>query len=362
MHWEDPRGFAAASSPFGVTPTRRGLLRLTAGGLVGGAVAWTLAACAKDSGGSGGGSGTTKTVAFLYDDFGNPRYQKGDVPGFTDAAKDLGFETVIQGVSNDESAQASQVTQVLTRGIDCLVLAATNNDTAPRLVKEAQSSNVPVISYNTLILNVPLAAYVARDSTQVGVDLATAAVDAVPEGNYILVLGDPSYDVARSKAAGKMQVLKPLIDSGKITIVSKQWNTGWSPDSAQKQVEQALTKADNDVQAVLASNDGMALGALAALKAQGLEKQVFITGEDAEPSFIDQFEDGIQGVSNWTVYDKMGRSAAEAAAAVISGKTITAEGTVDNGDGEVPWFKAATMNVTPDNVQQFLSDYPWWGK
>ena len=358
--WEGPRGFAQNMRR---TPSRRDVMRAGGAVAVGGTLAWILAACGIDTNPAGGAGGDKKqpVIGFLYDDFGNPRYQKGDVPGFEAAAKKLGFTPLSQGVSNDESAQLSQLTQMLTRGVDCIVLAATNNDTAPTLVAQAAASGVPVISYNTLILDAKIEAYVGRDSTDVGVALAEAAVEAAPEGNYVLVLGDPSYDVARDKAAGKMKVLQPLIDSGKITIVSEQWNTGWSPDSAQKQVEQALTKANNDVVAVLASNDGMAVGALAALKAQGLEKKVFVTGEDAEPAFTDQFASGVNGVSNWTVYDKMGAYAAEAAYAVVTGGALTGNGTIDNGAGNIPWYKPATMNVSPENLEQFVADYPWWG-
>jgi D-xylose transport system substrate-binding protein len=360
-YWDEPRGFTLPPGIFEKSLNRGKLVRTAVGTIIGGAFVarsgWPFGT------GTAAAATTSKkpTVAFLYDDFANPRYIKGDVPGFLAEAKKLGLNTIVEGVSNNEIEQENQVTQVLTRGIQCLVLSATNNDTAPRMVKEARASGVPVISYNTLILGVKLSAYIARDSTQVGVELAQAAVKAEPQGNYVVVLGDPSYDVARMKAAGNMKVLTPLVNSGKIKIVSQQWNTGWSAQSAQTQVEQALTKANNNVQVVLSSNDGMALGALAALKAQGLDKKVFITGEDAQSSFVSNFESGVNGVSNWTVYNVMGAYAAKAAYEVVNHLPVKGQGLVGNGGpNRVPWFKPATLNVTPQNVAEFFKKYPWY--
>ena len=80
------------------------------------------------------------------------------------------------------------------------------------------------------------------------------------------------------------------------TIVSETYTDNWDPGLAQTEMEQFLTAANNDVQAVLAENDGMAGGVVAALEAQGLAGQVPVSGQDGDTAALNRVALGTQTV------------------------------------------------------------------
>jgi D-xylose transport system substrate-binding protein len=313
-------------------------------------------------GGAEAASAKGKKVAFLLPSASQKRWQGADGPSFEAEAKKLGMTVIVQNANDDPQQQASQLDNVLTQGIDLLVLASVNIDTAESMVQKAEAANVPVIAYNYAVDNVPLKAIVARDGVQVGRDLATAALAKAPKGNYVLTFGDQGTSIAREKARGMMEVLKPKIDSGDIKIVAERYNKDWSPELAKQQVENALTANNNKVVAVIASNDGMAYGVIESLRAQGLNGKVFVSGEDAEVDALKAIKKGDLTASSWTPFDVLGRTAAQMAATVLSGKQIETKTTLNNKKADIPWVQVKAFNVTRDNLDKFVGDNPWWVK
>jgi D-xylose transport system substrate-binding protein len=325
-----------------------------------------LAACGSDDEGSGGGGGGDsaegKKVAFMLPSYTQKRWKAGDQAYFEEEAKKHGMEVIIQVANDDETLQASQVDNVLTQGIDVLVLTPVNVDTAKAMVQKARAQQVPVVSYNYVVSDADIAAVVARDAVAVGRDLATAALEMSPKGNYVMVEGDQGTSVARDKSKGKMEVLQPKIDAGDIKIVSERFNKDWSPDLAQKQVENALTANDNDVVAVVPSNDGMAYGSIEALRGQKLNGKVYVSGEDAEVDALKAIKSGDMTASSFTPFDQMGTQAAKVAADLAAGKKVSAPKTINNGSKDVPWFLIEAFNVNKENLDQFVEEHPWWVK
>ena len=336
----------------GWSSTRRGFLAAGAG------VAATalLAAC----GGTSSSGQARKKVAFILPSYTQARWQNADQKYFQLEAAKHNLDVVIQVSNDDEVLQANQVDNVLSQNIDVLVLTAVNVDTAKAMVRKAKTAKVPTIAYNYIISDVPLAAVVSRDAKAVGRDLTKAVVTAAPKGNYVLVFGDQGTSVAQLKGAGCLEVIQPLVNSGDIKIVSQQWNRSWAPDLAQKQVENALTANRNNIQAVLPMNDGMAYGAIQALKGQGLGGKVPVTGEDAEVQALKLINEGSMLASSFTPFNEMGIAAAKAAAQVANGQKVTTDKTVNNGSADIPWVQINAFNVTKDNLLKFLNDYPWW--
>ena len=165
---------------------------------------------------------------------------------------------------------------------------------------------------------------------------------------------------SRETRQGFLNVLQPFLDSGDIKLVSDQFNKNWSTDTARAQVENALTRNNNDLAVVLCGNDGTAYGAIQALQAQGLGGKVFVTGVEAEPRAQELIQQGLMALSNFTAFDQMGTAAAQAAHAVGNGQPIEANATVNNGAKVIPWIKILNFNVTKDNLEQSAKDFPWW--
>lgn len=353
----DPTG--AVRRAVGGTSSRRSFLK-RAGTLTAiSAAAPLLAACGSGSGGGGAGTGGKK-VALLLPSSAQKRWKDGDQAFFVAQAKKEGFEVVVQNANDDPTLQASQVDNVLTQGVSLIVLSAVNADTAKGMVQRASAQDVPVIAYNYVIPGVTVSATISRDAVDVGRQMAQAAVEARPKGNYVLAFGDQGTNVAVDKAKGQMAVLKPRIDAGDIKIVSERFNKDWSGDLTQKQTENALTANKNDIVAVIPSADSMSYGAIEALRAQGLDGKVFVCGEDAEVDALRAIKNGTMGATNFTPFDKMGSGAAKLAGQVLRGETIRSDRSITEGGKKHPWIVVDAFNVTTDNLDRFVRDNPWW--
>ena len=299
-------------------------------------------------------------VGLIMPNYDQLRWRSADQAFFEKEAAKLGMEVLAQSSNANEALQASQVENMLTQGIDVLVLTPVNANAANGLVRKAKAVNVPVINYNFLINKAEVVCFLGRDATEMGEKIAKAAVEAHPKGNYIIAAGEESTSVARETRQGFLNILKPFVDRGDIKVVSDQFNKNWSTDSARAQVENALTKNNNDIVVALCGNDGTAYGAIQALQAQGLAGKVFVTGVDAEPRAQELIKQGLMALSNFTAFDQMGVKAAQASFAVGNGKPIEANDKVNNGAIDIPWIKILNFNVTKENLEQSAKDYPWW--
>ena len=299
-------------------------------------------------------------VGLVMPNYDQLRWRNADQAFFEKEAATLGIEVLAQSSEANEGLQASQVENLLTQGIDVLVLTPVNANAAAGLVRKATNAGVPVINYNFLIDKANVVCFLGRDAVEMGEKIAKAAVEAHPKGNYVIAAGEESTSVARETRQGYMNVLKPFLDKGDIKLVSDQFNKNWSTDTARAQVENALTKNNNDIVAVLCGNDGTAYGAIQALQAQGLGGKVWVNGIDAEPRAQELIKQGLMALSNFTAFDQMGAEAAKAAHAVGNGKPIEANAMVNNGAKDIPWIKILNFNVDKNNLEQSAKDYPWW--
>ena len=304
--------------------------------------------------------GKTIRVGFILPDYDQLRWKNADQAGFEFEAKKLGFKYIIQASQDSEAVQTSQVENMLTQGVDVLVLTPVNGGASVALVHKANQANVPVVNYNFLALKSDVACFIGRDAVQMAELIAEEAVKQRPTGNYMLVLGDEGTSVAVEERKGYLNVLAPHVQSGAIKIVSEQFNKGWSTDLARAQVENGLTKVKNDIAAVICANDGTAYGAIQALQSQGLAGKVFVNGVDAEPRAQELIKEGLMTLSNFTDFYQSGIDAAQAAQTLGAGQQIKTDATVNNGVKDVPWIKVINLNVTKENLAKCAEDYPWW--
>ncbi len=212
-------------------------------------------------------------VGFILPNYDQIRWKSGDQPCFESEAQTLGLKTFIVTSQQSETVQASQVENMLTQGVDAIVLRPVNAAASTSLVRNCKQAGVPLIAYDSLPLKADAACFIGRDAIEMGKSIAEVAVRAQPKGNYILALGDEGVNVAREEKRGYHAVLKPYLGSGAIKIVSEQFNMIWSTNSACAQVENPLTKNNNDVAAVICGNDGTAYGANSGAGSAGAGRQ-----------------------------------------------------------------------------------------
>jgi len=196
-------------------------------------------------------------------------------------AEEQGAELISQQANHDPKLQNDQIQNMILQGVDVIIIIAEDGAAAASAVDEAGRDGIPCIAYDRLVKSDKLAAYISFDNVEVGRTQARGVLDKVNKGNFALLGGSPTDNNAILFRKGQMEVLQPLIDKGDIKVVADQWVENWAPANATKIMENILTAQANKIDAVVASNDGTALGALQAMKAQGLAGKVPISGQDA---------------------------------------------------------------------------------
>jgi len=344
-----------ASPPESAT-TRRRFLGAAGAGVAGLALANLASACGDDDD-SGGGS--TKKIGFAMATFAVVRYTAFDYPIFKQTVTDLGYEPVVNEADDDPAKQVTNVEDLLSLGIDVLVLQPVIDKAAVSLVDKANAEGVPVIIYNTPVPSGDVEAFVARDNIAMGRLIAeTALEDTGLEGNWIIIGGDKGNGVADLTVVGFHEVIDQYIDDGTMNLVAEYNQKGFDPDEARKQTEQALTKTNDDLRGVLGMWDDGAIGALAAIRARNLQGKVWLGGQDASEPAIKAMIQGEFNMSGFTQFDLMAKTAAETAVDLAKGKKINAPETYDTGAGEVPFFPIELYPVTVDNAVEFMGKYP----
>ena len=290
------------------------------------------------------------TIGFSMDTLKEERWQR-DRDLVVAKCRELGATVLVQAANGNDALQNSQAENLLTRGVDVLLVAPHNGKTAAVIVESAHRAGVPVIAYDRLINDSDLDLYVSFDNVRVGELQAEYLVKRKPRGNYVLIGGAPTDNNAHLFRQGQMNVLKPLADRGDIKLVADQWAKDWQAVEALKIMENALTRNANLVDAVVASNDGVAGGAIQALEEQKLAGKVLVSGQDAELSACRRI---VAGTQSMTVYKPIRLLAAKAAeVAVLMARKQPVPGatrTVNNGKKDVSSILIDPIAVDAENL------------
>jgi D-xylose transport system substrate-binding protein len=319
-----------------------------------------LAACGDDDdngGGSSGGGGGK--IALLLPETKTTRYEEQDKPNFERRVTELcgGCEVIYANANQDPAKQQQQAEAAITKGAKVIVISAVDVASAGSIVQRAKQSDVKVIAYGRLIPDADIDYYVSIDPFKVGQQQAEVQMDAIEkEGKknprVVMINGAPTDSNSKPYKDGATQVLK---ERG-AQIVKSYDTPDWSPDKAQQQMEASITSLGNDgFDAVYSANDGMAGGAIAALKGANIDpKSRFVTGQDAELAGIQRILTGEQLMTVYQPIIDIAETSAELAVPIAQGKEPPADlakDKVDNGQKEVPSVLLDTFAVQPDNIE-----------
>jgi D-xylose transport system substrate-binding protein len=291
-------------------------------------------------------------VGVSWSNFQEERWKR-DEAAIKAALEKAGAKYISADAQGSNEKQLSDIEGLISRGANALIVLAYDADAVLPAVQKAAAEKIPVVAYDRLIQDKGVY-YITFDNVEVGRMQAREVFKRKPSGNYVFIKGsltDPNADFLHQ---GQLDVLKDAIKSGKIKVVGEQYTEGWSPEVAQKNMDQILTKNNNKVDAVVASNDGTAGGVVAALKAQNISG-VPVSGQDADIAALNRVARGEQTVSVFKDANALGKAAAEAAVALAKGtKPGALKGTVSWNGGT----KKLTMSslflkpvpITSDNL------------
>ncbi|MEM9787076.1 MAG: D-xylose ABC transporter substrate-binding protein [Pseudomonadota bacterium] len=299
------------------------------------------------------------TVGVSWSNFQEERWKTDEAA--IKAALDAAGATYVSADAQSSSAkQLSDVESLIAQGVDALIILAQDAAAIGPAVDAADAEGIPVVAYDRLIED-PRAFYLTFDNVEVGRMQARAVLAAQPEGNYVMIKGSPTDPNADFLRGGQQEVLQAAIDSGAITIVDEAYTDGWLPANAQRNMEQILTANDNNVDAVVASNDGTAGGAVAALTAQGMEG-IPVSGQDGDHAALNRVALGTQTVSVWKDARDLGYAAGQIAVSMAAGAPMASvvgsgEWTSPGGTDMTSLF-LAPMPITADNLTA-VTDAGW---
>jgi len=295
-------------------------------------------------------SGGPVRIGFSMDTLKEERWQR-DKALVEQRCKEAGAVCEVQVANGSDADQIKQCENFLTKGVDVLIVAPHNGQVAASIVEAAHKQNVPVISYDRLIRNADVDLYVSHQVVRIGQMQAQYALDHAPKGNYVLIGGSETDNNALLLMEGQMSVLQPAVDKGQIKIVAKRYAREWLASEALRIMEDALTKNNNDIQAVVASNDGTAGGAISALPPQ-LVGKVLVTGQDAALDAVQRVVEGKQTMTVYKPIQPLAFAAVDAAIKLAHGEKVEAKDKINNGKIDVPAMLFEPMVLDKNNVTQ----------
>jgi D-xylose transport system substrate-binding protein len=339
-------------------------MRLRALGILALAV---LAGCSKEqaappAGGASAAATKPIKIGFSMDTLKEERWQR-DRDLVVERAKQLGAEVLVQSANGDDALQNAQAENLLTQGVDVLLVAPHNAKTTATIVESAHRSNVPVIAYDRLIEDSDLDMYVSFDAVKIGELQASDIVKRMPKGRYLWIGGAPTDNNAHLLRKGNFNVLQPLVDKGDITLVAEQWAKDWQPIEALKITENALTRTGNKIDAIIAPNDGTAGGVIQALEEQKLGGKVLVSGQDGDLAAAQRIMAGSQTMTIYKPIKSLAYKAAETAILMARKQPVPdATQKINNGRKDVPSILLGTIAVDKANMASTIVADGWQKK
>jgi D-xylose transport system substrate-binding protein len=288
-------------------------------------------------------------IGFSMDTLKEERWQR-DKQLVEQRAREVGAVLDVQVANGDDAVQTKQADNMLMKGVDVLIVAPHNGEIAASIVEAAHRKGVPVIAYDRLIRNSDVDLYISHQVERMGEMQAEYALKHVPKGNYVLIGGSPTDYNAILLRNGQMKVLGPAVERGDVKIISEQFAKEWRADEALRITEDALTRTGKNIQAVVASNDGTAGGAISALDAAGLAGKVLVTGQDAQRDAVQRIARGTQAMTVYKQIQPLAYGAVDAAIKLARKQPLNAPDRINNGKRDVPAILLVPIAVDKANL------------
>jgi len=308
------------------------------------------------------------TIGLSFSDFATERW-KPEADLMTKLLEAKGYNVVVQEANHDVKLQNDQIDTMVAQGAKGLIVVAEDGDAAVTSVDKAADAGVKVIAYDRLIKSAKISAYLSFNNVDVGKAEADGVAKALDLDHWdvtakghpariVMSGGSPTDNNAILVRQGQTEIIQPYVDKGVVKIVADQWVDNWDAANAEKMMENILTAQNNQIDGVVASNDGTALGELQAMKAQGLAGKVPISGQDATSDGCNSIVLGQQTVTVFKDIRLLAPKATDMMDALLKGQPIEglqqytlAELTNDKTKtGNVQALFLPVVEVTKDNV------------
>jgi len=271
-----------------------------------------------------------------------------------------GIPMLAQAADADQAQQNNQVENMLTQGINVLIIGPQDGDAAAVIADKCKEEGVPVVCYDRIITNTQnVDYYVAINPRKLGEYQGQFLADHAKPGAVMLFAGAADDSNSIHYFEGALAMMKPRLDDGSLKIIGGSTFEqcviqDWLPEIAQARAENILAaNPDANVTAVLSPNDGLAGGIIEALKANGVTDYV-ITGQDAEVAAIHRLKTGEQSMTIFVSSKADLEIMVDIAVLAAKGEKIDTNGFLNNGVKDVPAFLTDPIIMTKDNWKSLL--------
>jgi D-xylose transport system substrate-binding protein len=275
---------------------------------------------------------------------------------FTQKVRELGGEVIFMSADNDETKQQEQANELISKGVDILVLDPVNRFRAAEMVRAAHNKGIPVISYDRLVANCDIDAFISFDASAIGNQMTSYILNRKPTGQYIVLGGDKTdINAVLIDEAVTKSLAQPQKD-GKISVVYKSFIEKYSAEDAEYEIGKFLDLSQQTPDAIITASNMLASGAIKALKKVGLEGKVLVTGQGAE---IFACKDILKGNQLMTIHKpvkKMASLTAEIAMKLAKGEKVKTffTGQLYNGAVQVPSLLLEVITVDANNLRSVI--------
>ncbi|MFH8366646.1 substrate-binding domain-containing protein [Streptomyces sp. NPDC018031] len=331
------------------------------------ALAATLAACgqAKEAGGDSRPEKKKTgplTIGLLLPEDQTTRYENFDRPLIVKHVKALCADCTVRygNAKSDAATQQQQVDSMITKKVDVIILDAVDSESIASSVKRADKAGIPVVAYDRLAEG-PVSGYTSFDNEEVGRvqgrSLLKALGDRAGQGKIVMLNGWEADPNAAMFKRGALSVLEGKVEIGKSYDIDR-----WLADEANESMSGAISSLGKDeIVGVYAANDGMAGGAISALKSGGLDPLPPVTGQDAELAGVQRVLSGDQYMSVYKPYEPEAEAAAKMAIALGHGEKVDASDTVDSPTTKgIPTTLITPVALTKENVKETVVQDGLW--
>ncbi len=262
-------------------------------------------------------------VGVSWNNYTQERWAKADEPNIQKAVTAGGGTYTRTDAKDNSEQQLADIDNLLAQGAKVLIVLAKDAEAIKPAIAKAKAANIPVIGYDRLIED-PYTFYITFDNKRVGTIIAEEVMKAAPTGNYVIIKGDAGDANAEFLRSGMTEAGIPALGAtaNGIKVVFEQNTPNWDTAGARTNMEAALAANNNDVDAVLSQNDGMATGVIAALDAVGLK--IPVGGQDGDKAALNRVALGTQTVSVWKNANALGEVAGSVANQLCAGTAGTA--------------------------------------
>lgn len=284
-------------------------------------------------------------IGFIAETFTVERWEV-DRDIFVAKARELGAEVIVQNAYENTARQIQIARDMVSQGVDALVIIAYEKDALADVVEYASDNGVVVVAYDRLILDANVDLYISFDNFKVGHLMAEELVEEIPSGSYLVLNGAPTDNNAYFFRDGYMDLLNK---TDGIEIVEETWISDWRDEVAYNYVSDFLSSGGR-VDAVVAANDRVADGAIRALSEYQLAGIIPVTGQDAELGACRRIVEGTQLMTVYKPIRVLAEGAAQAVVDLVNGVILNGYSYINDGTYDVKYIEYTPIAVTKENM------------